>query len=110
MAVRDIKKTKEKKTKKILKVKIKKPKKLLTRVSSREEHLRHQGLSGAESKRLKISAGEKDEDVYSKLGDEDLLENDEIDSHEEGYARGGEAVYKSDKPSSRSKKKKKRNL
>ncbi len=99
---------KKKENKKIKQPSKIKSKKITTRVSSRAEQVKHQTLSSHESKLLKMNMGKKDEDVYSEEGEDDLLENDEIDAAEAGYVRGGESVYKPESKSSAIKKKKKR--
>ncbi len=42
----------------------------------------------SEEKQLAMETGEKDEDVYSEEGREELVEDDEIDAWEEGFSEG----------------------
>lgn len=44
----------------------------------------------SEEKQLAMEKGEKDEDVYSEEGREELVEDDEIDAWEEGFSEGAE--------------------
>jgi ribosomal protein L24E len=41
-----------------------------------------------DSHKIKIAAGEEDEDIYRKTGRDELLEDDEISPSEEGFMEG----------------------
>jgi hypothetical protein len=43
-----------------------------------------------EEQRLAMKTGEQDEEVYTEAGRDELVENDEIDTWEEGFMEGAE--------------------
>ncbi len=63
------------------------------RISDKYAPAKEQGILKEESpeeKELAMELGEKDEDVYTAEGREELVEDDEVDSWEEGFMEGAE--------------------
>ncbi|MBW3022544.1 hypothetical protein KY308_00380 [Candidatus Woesearchaeota archaeon] len=53
-----------------------------------DEPEEHEGTH--EDERVKVRIGKKEEDVYSEEGREEEIDNDELETWEEGYVEGAE--------------------
>ncbi len=63
------------------------------RTSDKYAPAKEQGIlkeETSEEKELDMELGEKDEDVYTEEGREELIEDDEVDAWEEGFMEGAE--------------------
>lgn len=60
-------------------------------IAEKEEFLEDEEHSESEEDfKQEIATGEKDEDVYTEEGREEMLEESEISGKEEGFARGAQ--------------------
>lgn len=59
---------------------------------SEEEHFKEEGQEIADPTEvdIKVDIGEKDADVYTEEGRDELMENEEIEPWEEGFVEGAE--------------------